>query len=169
MNDKKAETERLDSRLTALENENICLKETLNEKAIELQEVIVKINQLSQTFEATKIQFNSLSEVSETIARNVTDIVVKILLKRQDDFEKINYSKLDFLTEQIAILSSLLKTENAKAHAQPTSSTSSKSSSLGDTVRSSNNKNKKYCDLCEQLFDTQKAMKNHMRIVHQET
>ena len=103
------ELQTVKARLELLEKKNIEITNDLDEKSLEIKELEIRLNEISAKCDA-------VVETSNFIAKEVTEVVTKALIKRQDDFEEHNSTRFDALDEQLDALLGLLKSQPSSLH-----------------------------------------------------
>ena len=155
------------------------IEQLLNDKNREIQEIrdnLVEVVRKQET--DTENLRKTIIEATEQVVKEATEAVVFLFDKSQENTETLQSKKFDSLETQLASLFSLLETsrQNAPKPPQPTVNLQtnhdvSNQPLPNNSVQSSDSRNTRKpfpCKFCRQGFDLERALRNHIRTVHEE-
>ena len=136
------------TRLEALEKD-MKVKET---EIKALKEEIVKTKKESEEW---KSEFKeTIENITKAVLEQVTESLINVVNKKQDDIEERNSAQLDSLHEQLSLLSSLLLPSASSAADVP----------MLPNQRPQPPQNQ--CNACGKTFGSNRALENHVKHEH---
>ena len=166
----KTELETLKTKLANLESKNSEMNYTVQRLTEKQKELENNLNEKDKKIEDINHQLkNVLNAFNDTIQQTIVSALAPLTL-RQSDIEQNSNTQFKTLETQLNTLLDVLK------HAEPTSSTSTESPVFMPTSshpvppsasRKPQDQVKHPCNFCGQKFETERAMKNHIRNYHE--
>ena len=129
------------------------LEKDVEGKEAEIKALPEEFVKTKKETEVLKSEFKvTIKNITKAISEKVTESLVNVVNKKQDDIEEKFFSKLVSLHAQISLLSSLLLP-----------------SSAADVPKSPNQRPQppqNQCDMCGKTFQSIKALENHVKHDH---
>ena len=135
------------------------LETKIEHKNSEIKALNDKVNIIQENNKILKVEF---TEALEKVVKEVTESLINIFTKKQDDLEKRSSASLDSLHAQIQLISNHLLPSSHCQQPQKESLSPSK-----QATNPSQKSQKFQCEECGKSFGSNRALANHMGNDHQ--